>query len=54
MQHFPSWEADSFSASQEIPRILCNPKVHLRIYNSPLPVLILSEIDSIHAPISFP
>ena len=28
MQHSPSWEANQFSASQEIPRILCNPKVH--------------------------
>jgi hypothetical protein len=24
----PSWEANRFSASQEIPRILLNPKVH--------------------------
>ena len=25
MQHSPSWEANRFSASQEIPHILCNP-----------------------------
>ena len=28
MQHSPSWKSNRFSASQKIPRILCNPKVH--------------------------
>jgi len=28
MEHSPSWEANSHSASQEIPRLLWNPKFH--------------------------
>ena len=30
MVQSPSWEANWFAASQEIPRILWNPKVHYR------------------------
>jgi len=51
MEHSPTWEANQFSASQQIPRISYNPQVHYRIYECPPPVPVLSQINSIHAPI---
>ena len=52
MQQSPSWEANRFSDSQEIPRIVRNPKVHCRMYKRPPPVPILSQLDPVHAPTS--
>ena len=39
----PSWAANWFAASQEIPRISRNPKVHYRTHKRPPPVSILGQ-----------
>jgi hypothetical protein len=53
MEHSPSWEANRVTASQEIPRILGNPKIYYCIQSCPLPVTILSQLDPVHNPTSY-
>ena len=41
-----------FAASQEIPRISRNPKVHYRTHKRPPPVPVLGQPNPVHIPIS--
>ena len=52
MVQSPSWEANWFAASQEIPHISRNPKVHYRTHKRPPPVSILGQPNPVHIPTS--
>ena len=50
MVQSPSLEANWFAASQEIPRISRNPKVHYRTHKRTPPVSILGQPNPVHIP----
>jgi len=52
MVQSPSWEANWFADSQEIPRISRNPKAHYRTHKRPPPVCILGKPNPVHIPTS--
>ena len=52
MAQSPSWEANRFAASQEIPRISRNPKAHYRTHKRPPAVSILDQPNPAHIPTS--
>ena len=52
MLQIPSWAANWFAASQEIPRISRNPEVHYRTHKRPPPVPILAQPNPVHIPTS--
>ena len=54
MDQSPSCEDNRFSAGEEIPLFLWNPKANYRVYKTPPHVPVLSKINPVHAPIPLP
>jgi hypothetical protein len=52
MNPYP-WESNSRSASQEIPNLLWNQKVHYRVHNSPQLKPVMSQMNSVHTLITY-
>jgi hypothetical protein len=53
MEQSPSWEANRFAASQEIPYILWKPNIHYRIHKCLPPVSILRQLNPVHILVLF-
>ena len=51
--HYPSWEAKRFSASQEIPQTSWDTKIHYRVHESPPPVLSCARLVQSKPPSHF-
>jgi hypothetical protein len=54
MQHSPSWEANRFVASQEIPRIFMEPEGFLPYSQLPFTFLYPEPASSIPTPLQLP
>ena len=52
MVQSPSWESNWLAASQEIPRISRDPKVHYRTHKRPPPVSIPGQTNPVYIPTS--